>query len=194
MNPVQVRPAGTADEAVAIDVVVLAFAADPVARWSWPDPQQFLRQFPRFVKAFAGQAFAQGSAWCAEGHAGAALWLAPGVEPDSATLAELLLDTTPLERRDDIFGLIEQMGRYHPQEPHWYLPLMGVDPLRQGEGIGSALLQVSLAACDRDGLPAYLESTHPKNVPLYERHGFELLGTIQAGKAPPMFPMLRRLR
>ena len=194
MNPVQVKLVGAADQAAAIDVVLLAFAADPVARWSWPDPQQFLRHFPHFVKAFAGRAFEQGSAYCTDGHGGAALWMAPGAAPDEQALLELLDGTTPRERRDDIFGLLEQMGRYHPEEPHWYLPLMGVDPLRQGEGIGSALLQHSLAACDRDGLPAYLESTNPKNVPLYERHGFELLGTIRSGQAPPMFPMLRRKR
>jgi hypothetical protein len=38
------------------------------------------------------------------------------------------------------------------------------------------------------------ESTNPRNVPLYERHGFERLGTIQSGSSPPLFPMLRRPR
>ena len=52
----------------------------------------------------------------------------------------------------------------------------------------------TLDACDRDHAPAYLESNNPKNVPLYERHGFELLGTIQAGTSPPIFPMLRKPR
>jgi ribosomal protein S18 acetylase RimI-like enzyme len=84
------------------------------------------------------------------------------------------------------------MGRYHPSEPHWYLPLIGVDPARQSQGHGSALMRHALAACDRDGRPAYLESTNPRNLPLYERHGFERLGTIQAGASPPLFPMLRK--
>ena len=86
------------------------------------------------------------------------------------------------------------MGRYHTSEPHWYLPLIGVDPARQGKGYGAALMRHALAACDRDGMPAYLESTNPRNVPLYERHGFALLGTIQAGSSPPIFPMLRTAR
>lgn len=51
-----------------------------------------------------------------------------------------------------------------------------------------------LIPCDRDGTLAYLESSNPKNIPLYERHGFELLGTIQAGNSPPIFPMLRKPR
>jgi ribosomal protein S18 acetylase RimI-like enzyme len=86
------------------------------------------------------------------------------------------------------------MSHYHPHEPHWYLAVIGVDAARQGFGLGSMLVQHTLASCDKDQVPAYLESTNPKNIPFYERHGFELLGTIQAGASPPMFPMLRKPR
>jgi ribosomal protein S18 acetylase RimI-like enzyme len=86
------------------------------------------------------------------------------------------------------------MGKYHPQEPHWYLPLIGVDPAHQGKGFGSALLGHALEICDRDHLPAYLESSNPLNIPLYRRHGFELLDTLQVGSSPPVFPMLRPAR
>ena len=47
----------------------------------------------------------------------------------------------------------------------------------------------ALERCDRDGLPACLDATSPMNKPLYERHGFEELGVIQAGSSPPMWPM-----
>jgi ribosomal protein S18 acetylase RimI-like enzyme len=86
------------------------------------------------------------------------------------------------------------MGRYHPREPHWFLPFIGVDPVQQGKGHASALMRHALVSCDRDRTLAYLESSNPKNIPLYERHGFELLGTIQVGGSPPIFPMLRKPR
>lgn len=89
-------------------------------------------------------------------------------------------------------AVVEQMGRYHPSEPHWYLPLIGVDPSHQGKGYGSTLMQYALAVVDRDNMPAYLESTSPRSVPLYGRHGFKVLGTIQVGASPPIFPMLRK--
>ena len=85
-----------------------------------------------------------------------------------------------------------QMGEFHPTEPHWYLPLIGVDVTRHGCGYGSALLRHALERCDRDRLPAYLEATSPRSKALYERHGFEELGVIQAGGSPPMWPMLRQ--
>jgi ribosomal protein S18 acetylase RimI-like enzyme len=94
----------------------------------------------------------------------------------------------------DFFPVFQQMGRYHPSEPHWYLPLVGVDPSQQGKGFGSALLQYALIQCDRESKLAYLESSNSKNIPLYQRHGFELLGTIQTGTSSSIFPMLRRPR
>jgi ribosomal protein S18 acetylase RimI-like enzyme len=63
-----------------------------------------------------------------------------------------------------------------------------------GQGCGSALLRHALTRCDRDGVPAYLESSNPRNVPLYQRHGFEIIGSIQAGRSPTLVPMLRRPR
>jgi hypothetical protein len=58
-----VKTAAASDEAPAIDVLVLAFSADPAVRWTWPDPAQCLMHFPTFVKAFGGKAFIHGSAY-----------------------------------------------------------------------------------------------------------------------------------
>jgi ribosomal protein S18 acetylase RimI-like enzyme len=96
--------------------------------------------------------------------------------------------------RDDVSATFEQMAKYHPSEPHWYLPLMGVDPAHQGKGHGDALMLYALQRCDRDQVPAYLESTNPRNISLYRRHGFEPLGAIQVGSSPTLVPMLRRSR
>ncbi len=72
--------------------------------------------------------------------------------------------------------------------------MIGVDPARQGMGLGSALLAHALAAVDREAKPAYLEATTESSRDLYARHGFEVIGTIQAADSPPMFPMVRKAR
>jgi GNAT superfamily N-acetyltransferase len=64
--------------------------------------------------------------------------------------------------------------------------------MHQGRGHGAALLRYALERCDRDGVAAYLESSNARNVPLYERHGFVAMGSIQAGSSPTVIPMLRR--
>ncbi len=88
--------------------------------------------------------------------------------------------------------VFEKMSSYHPNEPHWYLPLLGVDPLHHGKGLSSALMQHAIVTSDLDNKFAYVESSNPKNIPFYERHGFELLGTIQVNTSPSIFPMLRK--
>lgn len=194
MKSPDVKIVTASDEAAAVDTIVLAFASDPMARWSWPRSLDYLATMPRLVHAFGGKAFAQGGAWCTEDYAGVALWLPPGVHPDEEALVEITGSTVPASIRDDVFGVFEQMAKYHPSEPHWYLPLIGVDPVCQSKGYGDALMTHALQRCDADRLPAYLESSNPRNISLYRRHGFESLGAIQVGTSPPVVPMLRAPR
>lgn len=189
----QVR-ALAADEDPAIGSIVLAFASDPVARWSWPNPTTFLAAMPRLVRAFGGKAFSNGSADCIGDYAGVALWLPPGIEPDEDALDDVMKSTLAPTQLDDAMAIFAQMATYHPSEPHWYLPLIGVDPACQGRGLGDALMAHALQRCDRDRAPAYLESSNPRNLSLYRRHGFEALGEIQVGSSPSIVPMLRRSR
>jgi ribosomal protein S18 acetylase RimI-like enzyme len=67
-----------------------------------------------------------------------------------------------------------------------------VDPAQQGRGHGDALMWYALERFDREKLPTYLESTNPRNISLYRRHGFQDLGRIQVGTSPTLVPMLRR--
>lgn len=189
-----VEAATSRDEAAAIATLTLAFAADPMTRWSWPDPRTYLEAFPKFARAFGGEAFLKGSAHRVDGCAGVALWLPPGAEPDGPALGALMQATIAGPALMEGAGIMQQMMAFHPTEPHWYLPLIGIDPQHQGKGLGGALLDHALALSDRDGVPAYLESSNPRNIGLYERHGFERLGRIQNGSSPTLVPMLRKPR
>lgn len=188
----QIRTARISDQKYLIPSMVLAFSSDPAARWMYPDPYQYLTHFPRFVQAFGGIAFAQETAHCIDGYSGAALWFPPGVEPDVDPVIELLEQSIFESEQADVFAVFEQMGHYHPSQPHWYLPIIGVEPTQQGKGYGSALMQHVLMQCDRDHIPAYLEASKPANILFYERHGFKVLSTIQVGASPPIFPMVRQ--
>ena len=114
--------------------------------------------------------------------------------PDENALITLFENTVHCDIRDELFYVFEQMGNYHPKEPHWYLPMIGTDPTKQGKGYGSMLMQHALLQCDRENKPAYLESSNPKNIPLYKRFGFKVIGEIQVGSSPPLFPMYRESR
>ena len=96
--------------------------------------------------------------------------------------------------QEEVFGVLEEVGAGHPEEDHWYLPAIGVEPPSQGKGYGSALMTRGLEVCDRDHVAAYLEATNPANIPLYERFGFEVVGDIQAGSSPVITRMFRAAR
>lgn len=191
MPDIDVRPADEHSQQRAVDVITLAFSSDPMARWSLPDPGTYLAQMPEMIRAFGGRSIAAGTADLADGGRAAAMWLPPGAQPDVERLTAIMDRHAPKDRRADMRSVFEQMDQFHPKEPCWFLPVIGVDPCCQGSGYGSALLRHGLERCDRDRMPAYLESSNERNLPLYERHGFIKVGRIQAGSSPTVVPMLR---
>jgi ribosomal protein S18 acetylase RimI-like enzyme len=192
MPTAEVRSAREDERQSVIDVITLAFSTDPMARWAYPHPATYLAAMPKTIEAFGGNGFAHGTVYLADGGAAASMWLPPGVESDAEQLAALSEQYSPPERLPEMMQVFERMSEHHPNEPCWFLPLIGVDPTSQGRGYGSALLRHALDQCDRDNVAAYLESSNPRNIPLYERHGFKVLGSIQAGSSPTLVPMLRR--
>ena len=184
----------TTEEDRAIATITMAFSNDPIARWFLPDANLYLTYWPRVVKAFGGAAFGERTADSIDDCGGVALWLPPDVGPNEETMGELAAEAVPAADQDEVFAFMDQQGEFHPTEPHWYLPLIGVDVTKQGLGYGSLLLRHALERCDRDRLPAHLEASNPRNKVLYERHGFQELGVIQAGSSPPMWPMQRKPR
>jgi GNAT superfamily N-acetyltransferase len=188
-NVVAVRPDRSAQ---AFETLTQAFVDDPPSRWLFPDARLYWRFFPVFAEKFGGAAIVARTAIEIEDATGVALWLAPGgAGADELGLVRLVEECTEPERRAGVLAVFEEMGRRHPTEPHWYLPLVGVQPGRQGRGVGAALLGAGLRVCDIERRPAYLESTNPRNQPLYERLGFVPQAPIVVGDCPPIVPMMR---
>jgi ribosomal protein S18 acetylase RimI-like enzyme len=131
----------------------------------------------------------------------AAMWLPPGVRahlPASLTQAWLVLRLV-LHSGPSALSRIQQvqatMARHHPRAPHYYLHAIGARQDCQGMGLGSALLKQVTRRCDAESVPAYLESSTERNIPLYRRHGFEVTGTAPIGEGgPPLHFMWREPR
>ena len=178
----------------AIGTLVLAFTADPFVRWIYPEASQYLSRFPEALQAFGGVAFSHGGVWRLGDFAAVALWLPPGIEPGGDATVALFQATVDSQKFNDLLGVFGQMEEAHPAMPHWYLPWFGVYCALQGQGLGSRLMTPCLEIVDQEHLPAYLDSTNPRNVPFYERHGFKVTGQWQAGDSPPIISMLREPR
>src|SRR5262249_60171209 len=127
MSALSLSAVGESDQARVFATLVLAFAADPVERWLYPEPQQYLSHFPRFLAAFGGRAFAQRTVWRLGEFAAVALWLPPGTEADGDAITSLLAETVAANKHDDTFAVLGQMDAAPPDYPPWYRPWSATD-------------------------------------------------------------------
>jgi ribosomal protein S18 acetylase RimI-like enzyme len=194
LNLPRIRSVERSEAQLALGCVTLAFAADPIFRYFWKRPADYLQYAPPMMMAMGERGFEHGTVTATEDFDAVAMWLPPGVAANPDALRSIPRAPTTPEREQLSAELRAEVQRFHPTNPHWYLWAIGVDPRRQGQGLGSALLKHTLAECDARGDIAYLESSSPKNVPLYERHGFEVMSVINVGDIPPITPMLRPAR
>jgi len=161
-----VKTATRTEKSQIVDVITPAFSTDPAVRWMYPNSQQFLQSFPNFVRMFGGKAFETESAYYIEGFSAASLWLPPNVAPNEDALVSLFKNSVDCRIQDELFYVFEQMGNFHPKEPHWYLPLIGADPAQQGKGYGSILMQHALMRCDRRSMKAIIAFVLFCNLPV----------------------------
>ena len=179
-----------------------AFQDDPVFCWLQPDPGRRAAALPGFFGAMARHHFLGGGGVevaTSESVVGAAaMWDPPGRWTQRPREQIAMLPAVVRAFRGRLGAaraLGEQMKAAHPEEPHWYLAMIGSDTAVRGAGYGNALMRSRLDRCDAEGAPAYLESSNPDNIPYYIRFGFEVTGEIAApGGGPPLWPMWRRPR
>ncbi len=172
-----------------------AFADDPVMNWIFADPETRFENITTFMRIACERSISVGHAYEVLGGGGAALWCPPEVrfftDEMGLTFYEMLQAISDDHAQLVLAGL-KPMGESHPDEPHFYLADVGVEPGAQGNGYGATLVDRVLRTCDNEGIVAYLESSNPRNLSLYERAGFEVSAEIQLPEGPVLRPMVRQ--
>ena len=92
-----------------------------------------------------------------------------------------------------VIATMDVIEKVHPKTPHWYLQVIGTDPVKQGKGFGSLIMRHQLAIADKQGVPAYLESSKESNIPIYKAFGFDVTGEIRIPNGPVLYPMWRKV-
>lgn len=176
------------------DTLVEAFLADPIWAWFMGDPERAGFAEPGALRAImeveARTYLPCGHSYIIPGRA-AALWAPPGFRPDLTEFIETfgaLADPVRAEAAAEPFML---MGEHEPDEPHFYLHLIGARDDARGQGLGSLLMARVHAVCDAEGIPAYLEASTERSAALYTRHGYERLTTVEFAPGVALHPMLR---
>lgn len=192
---IAIRPATEADHEAAAEALALAFVDDP--GWAHLLPRSDVRgeRLLTFFTAEIGNVVPDyRELWVSEDGSGAAIWGRPG-----GWRVPFRRTVRPLPRMAGVFGPRIGLATWsqlrfehrHPTRPnHWYLHYLGVEPRRQGRGLGAALLAPILKRCDEEGVSAYLESSTDRNRALYERQGFQPAGSFPL---PLAGPSIRRM-
>ncbi len=141
----------------------------------------------RFFTIMAKVQLHHGLVFRTPGDEAAAIWAPPGEwKLPNIQIAKNALPLARIFGRR-LFANLELLGRLekaHPAEPHYYLEFIGTDPMYQGKGMATALIQPMIERCDAEGVGAYLESSKESNVAFYGRFGFEVTKVITHKPAP----------
>lgn len=187
--------ATAADVGTMVDVLVAAFMDDPVQRWIFEPAAHLEAGVRAMFEVIVPDYFWLGHSYVAGDGRGAALWAPPDRHAlREPAVIELLTAIEP-HLGDETATRLGEVGRtsqYHPAEPHFYLGVLGVDPSAQGTGVGAQLIAPLLAECDRSGFLAHLESSNPRNISFYLRHGFEVTDEFRCGGDGPVLTIMTR--
>ncbi|MFF8960420.1 GNAT family N-acetyltransferase [Streptomyces sp. NPDC014894] len=187
------RPAVIDDAGQISGSLARAFGDDPMMCWLFPRESSRETSLSRYFTTLFTRQYIR-SAVCERTADAAAFWMPPEARdqavPDAGTIEEL---RSILGDRADAFAeAVTEDAKHTPREPHWYLALIGADPIAQGTGQGAALVRSGLARADAAGLPARLESSKASNIPFYEHFGFTVTDEVHLpGGGPPLWSMRR---
>ena len=173
-----------------------AFVDDPLWRWALRGRAREARLILLFTElARAASRAAGAQVLVTPERTAAAVWLPPAAW--RGTTADFLRSAPRLAlamRGGVVRGLRLQsvLERDHLREPHWYLEAVGAVPTARGTGAGRRVVQPVLDICDDQRLPAYLESSNPRNWSFYERLGFARLSPLPLPRGCPLVMPMRR--
>ncbi|HEX3510004.1 MAG TPA: GNAT family N-acetyltransferase [Solirubrobacteraceae bacterium] len=193
---VEVRRARDADVPALARMLARAFHDDPVAEWAYRHDALRPRALERFQAIRTRQLLPEEEVWTAGDHSCAALWAPPErwktTLVQDAAFIRSFMHPRLIWRFPLVAGGWLALEQKHPHDtPHYYLAVLGTDPARQGQGLGSRLLAPVLQRCDEDGVGAFLESSKERNIAFYSRHGFRVVEEVRLFSGPPMWQMWR---
>jgi ribosomal protein S18 acetylase RimI-like enzyme len=181
----------------AVQILVNAFLVDPLTEYLFPENEKRDEQLRLFIGTNLQYALVTGEIYTSLN--GVAAWLFPGdkmrprlngVDDPRSQLSRLLESGASARLTDFTKSLAAQhkdlTGRYY------YLLFLGVNPGKQGQGIGSALIGPMLKVADESSMRCLLDTMNERDLEFYHKHDFEVCCESRlCGNGPYTWTMMR---
>ena len=208
MSGFTIRPYQPSDGPSATRCLLKAFDDDPLFRWTSKSSRHGFDSFAQ--KSFSWLPYMLHASYgmtevAIDNSTGEVICLA-GWEPPNMTIMMLIrglafmcviLFTDGFAMAAENVRLMTLFeGKRHKLAPKaHHLQILGAKV--QGKGVGSKLIRIGLERADKAGVPCYLESSNPKNIPFYKRHGFVVCEEVYPFKDEkvrgPVATLMKRL-
>lgn len=178
------------------ETVALSFADDPIWKWIYDTDEAIpLETGIVLARMLVAQSTPRDELHGFRHFGAVALWTAPSDADTADTATDDEARVAPffnafVDQMGDRIALTGELGAamraHRPEEPHWYLGILGTHPDRQNQGLGSRVITTMIQRCDRIGVPTFLESSNPRNYGFYARHGYVEHGDLVVAGSPPL--------
>jgi ribosomal protein S18 acetylase RimI-like enzyme len=179
------RKATTADKHFILDLLTQSFTDNKSVNYVVRQDQKRLVRIRKLMDYSFNMCQTFGEVWVSDRQQACALILFPDKKDFSLRSLfwdiKLAIGAIGINRVNIVLQREALIKASHPKEKIAYLWFVGVEPTMQGKGIGSSFVREVIEACKLKQRPIYLETSMERNLPFYNRLGFEMVRTFDLG-------------
>lgn len=179
------------DKDIAVNILTESFNDNQSVNYIVKQDKKRKQRIRKLMEYSFDNCYFYGEIFLTDDKSGCALILLPDMKKNS--LKSILLDIKLVVSCIGISNIKKAMNReskikeLQPKKLMYYLWFIGVDPDQHNKGIGSALIKEVIEDANSKQRPVYLETSTLKNIPWYEKFGFEIYNQLDLGY--PLFFM-----
>ncbi|KQW06613.1 GCN5 family acetyltransferase [Leifsonia sp. Root4] len=184
----QIRRARASDLDAAARLLAAAFDSYPWTRWALPE-DGYADRLVKIQLLYLSHALDHGIVLVDAQLSAVAAFLPADTPQPSDQMQQRVA-----ELHGDRLSMLAELSLPPAPAGAWTLETVGVDPARQGTGLGTAVTTAGLGMMDGRAATVALETSDERNVRLYRRLGFAVAATTAIPGGPTVVSMTRTPR
>lgn len=168
-------PATLQDKTLVVDILSESFDSNKSVNYVIKQDQKKAQRIRGLMEYSFDKCFKYGQIWLNEEKNACALIMLPS----TFSFQSLLMDIRFALQVAGSLNIIRKASnkeadvkKHHPRSPFLHLWFIGVKKQHQGKGLGTQLIR-EIEANNHQQLPIYLETSTERNVPFYQKLGFQ---------------------